>query len=222
MRSFLLFAVLIGAMGAHFAAAPPASAAPPQAAAQALPPGVNSDSRNRLPLVRRENLDATGQKIYDAIGATGPTGLRMHNPVFASYMNQANDHLRTKSGLDARLAEMVILVGAREVDGQYIWTAHEPAARSAGLEAEIIDVLKYRKPLTGVGEREAALIRLGREALGRHKVSPDTFAQAAKFFSTQELVNYVSLMLHYASSGVLLNTFDQQLRPGQTPLLPVP
>jgi hypothetical protein len=29
-------------------------------------------------------------------------------------------------------------------------------------------------------------------------------------------------MLHYASSGTLLNTFDQQLRPGQAPLLPVP
>lgn len=222
MRSFLLFAVLISAMGAYFLAAPPASAVPPQAAAQALPPDVNPYSRNRLPLVRRENLNAAGQKIYDAIGATGPTGIRMHNPVFASYMNQANDHLRTKSGLDPRLAEMVILVGAREVDGQYIWTSHEPSAREAGLASEIIDVIKYRKPLAGVGEKEAALIRLGREALGAHKVSPETFAQAAKFFGPQELVSYVSLMLHYASSGMLLNTFDQHVRPDRRPLLPVP
>jgi 4-carboxymuconolactone decarboxylase len=226
VRYLLLFAAIVGvagAAGAFFLPGTIANALPPQAAAQALPPDVNPDSRNRLPQVRRENLNAEGQKIFDAIGNTGPTGVRIHNPVFASHMNQANDYLRTKSGLDPRLAEMVILVGARAVNGQYIWTAHEPSARDAGLEPAIIEIIKHRRPLTGVGEREAALIRLGREALGdEHKVSPATFAAAAKFFNPHDLVSYVSLMLHYASSGTLLNTFDQQLRPGQTPLLPVP
>ena len=194
----------------------------PHAAAQALPPDVNPESRNRLPQVHRENLDAEGQKIFDDIGATGPAGVRMHNPVFAKYMNQANDYLRTKSGLDARLAEMVILVGAREVDGQYIWTAHEPAAREAGLEDTIIDLIKYRRPLTGVGEKEAALIQLGREAVGERHVRPETFARAAKLYNPHDLVSYLSLMLHYSLSGTLLNAVDQQVRTNQTPLLPIP
>ena len=210
MRSLVLLAVMIAVTGEPFAAA------------QTLPPDVNADSRNRLPQVRRENLDAAGQKIFDAIGNTGPTGVRMHNPEFAIFMNQANDYLRTKSGLDPRLAEMVILVGAREVDGQYIWTAHEPSGRKAGLEDTIIDVIRYRRPLTGMGEKEAALIQLGREAVGEHKVRPETFVEAAKLFNPHDLVSYVSLMLHYALSGTLLNTFDQQVRPTQTPLLPVP
>jgi len=208
MRCLVWLAIVIAA-GAEIAAAQ-------------LPPDVNADSRNRLPQVRRENLDADGQKIFDAIGATGPSGVRMHNPGFAIHMNQANDYLRTKSGLDPRLAEMVILVGAREVDGQYIWTAHEPSARKAGLEDTIIDAIKYRRPLTGMGEKEAALIQLGREAVGAHKVRPETYAQAAKLFNPHDLVSYVSLMLHYSLSGTLLNTFDQQVRPNQTPLLPVP
>ena len=214
MRWYVRLVIVI-ATGAEIVAAP-------QAAAQALPPDVNADSRNRLPQVRRENLDADGQKIFDEIGNTGPSGVRIHNPGFAIHMNQANDYLRTKSGLDPRLRELVILVGAREVDGQYIWTSHEPTARDVGLEDAIIDVIKYRRPLTGMGEKESALIQLGREALGLRKVRPETYARAASLFNNHDLVSYVSLMLHYALSGTLLNTFDQQVRPNQTPLLPVP
>ena len=60
------------------------------------------------------------------------------------------------------------------------------------------------------------------EALGRRKVEPETFARALNLFGRQGIVNVVSLMSHYAATAVLLTTFDQQLRPGQAPLLPMP
>jgi 4-carboxymuconolactone decarboxylase len=118
--------------------------------------------------------------------------------------------------------ELAILVVAREMDSQFEWTAHEPPALRAGLEPRIIDIVKHRRPLTGVGEKEAAIIQLGREALGRRKVEPETFARALDLFGRQGVVNVVSLMSHYAATAMLLTTFDQQLRPGQQPLLPLP
>jgi len=35
-------------------------------------------------------------------------------------------------------------------------------------------------------------------------------------------VNIVSLMGDYASTAILLNAFDQQVRPADKPLLPIP
>ena len=118
--------------------------------------------------------------------------------------------------------ELTILVSAREMDSQFEWTAHELAGLKAGLEQTIIDIVKYRKPITGVGEKEAAIIQLGREALGKHNVGSDTFARALKLFGKQGLVNVVTLMSHYAATAALLTTFYQQLPPGQKPLLPIP
>jgi 4-carboxymuconolactone decarboxylase len=202
------------------------SAKSSQASVATLPKDIYPDTGNRFPAIKREALDEIGKKLYDARGpaadAFGPGGIRLYSPPVAEYMNGVNDYLRRKSGLDPRLVELAILVTARELDCEYVWTAHEPAAQKAGLEQEIIDTVKYRKPLTTLGEKEAVIIRLGRESLGKHKVGSDTFARASKLFGNQGLVNIVSLMGDYASTGILLNSFDQHVRPADKPLLPIP
>jgi 4-carboxymuconolactone decarboxylase len=235
MRPFALLAVLTVAMNARLAAAAQQNTASPpvssQTSARALPPDIDPESLNRLPRVRREDLDDFGKKLYDAVagsgdtrllGLDGPTGIRMHSPRVSEYMSMGNQFLRFGAGIEPRLMELAILVVAREMDSQFEWTAHEPPALRAGLEPRIIDIVKHRRPLTGVGEKEAAIIQLGREALGRRKVEPETFARALDLFGRQGVVNVVSLMSHYAATAMLLTTFDQQLRPGQQPLLPLP
>jgi 4-carboxymuconolactone decarboxylase len=196
-----------------------------QASAVTLPKDIYPETGNRFPAIKREALDETGKKLYDARGpgdAFGPGGIRLYSPPVAGYMTGVNGYLRRKSGLDPRLVELAILVTAREIDCEYVWTAHEPAAQKAGLEQEIIDTVKHRKPLTTVGEKEAVIIRLGRESLGKHKVDSDTFAHALKLFGNQGLVNFVSLMGDYASTAILLNASDQHVRPSDKPLLPIP
>ena len=201
-----------------------------QEAAANFPEDIDPQSRNRLPLVQREELDALGQQLYDESQADGralvwlqgPQGIRLHSPRVSEYMRMGNQFLRYDAGLDPRLVELAILVTAREMDSQFEWTVHEAAARKAGLQQEIIDVVRYRRPVTQLGEREAVLIQLGREALGQHQVSSRTFARALQLFGKRELVNWVSLIGHYAATAVLLTAFDQQLAPEQKPSLPIP
>ena len=137
-------------------------------------------------------------------------------------MTATNDYLRRKSGLDPRLVELAILVTAREMDCVYVWTAHEPAAQKAGLQQEIIDTVKFHRPLTKLAEKDAVIVQLGRDVISKHKVGSDTFARAQKLFGNQGLVNIVALMGDYAATTMLLNVADQHVRPKDTPLLPIP
>jgi 4-carboxymuconolactone decarboxylase len=199
-----------------------ASAKPAQASGQTFPQDVYAETGNRFPIVKREALDETGRKLYDArTDGFGPGGIRLYSPPVADSMGVVNDYLRRKSGLDPRIVELTILVTARETDCEYVWTAHEPAAQKAGLEQSIIDAVKYRRPLTAVGEKEAAIIQLGRETIGKHKASSETFGRAQKLFGNQGLVNLLSLMGDYASTAILLDAADQHVRPADKPLLPL-
>ncbi len=83
-------------------------------------------------------------------------------------------------------------------------------------------MVRYRKPLTGLGEKEGVIIQLGREVFEKRKVASDTFAHALKLFGPKTLVDLSSLMGQYASTSVLLTVFDQQIPTTQKSLLPVP
>jgi 4-carboxymuconolactone decarboxylase len=194
-----------------------------QAWVGALPKDVYPDTGNRFPQIKREELDEAGKKLYDTrVDAFGPGAIRLYSPPVADSMTGINEYLRRKSGLDPRLVELAILVTPREMDCEYVWTAHEPAAQKAGLPQEVIDALKYRKPVTALGEKEAVIIQLGRDSIGKHKVGSDTFARAIKLFGNQGVVNLVSLMGDYAATTMLLNVADQHVRPSDKPLLPIP
>ena len=200
-------------------------------APSAPPSDIYPESGSRLPLVQREDLDEQGQRHYDSYvnpesralaGLRGPGGVRLHSPRVAEPMSAANRYLRYEAGMEPRLRELAILVTAREMDNQFEWTAHEPAGLKEGLEQEIIDIVKYRRPIAGLGEKEALIIRFGRELFQEKKVRSETFARAVEMFGRQGVVNLASLMGNYSATAALLNAVDQQLRPGQTPLLPVP
>jgi 4-carboxymuconolactone decarboxylase len=154
--------------------------------------------------------------------AFGPGAIRQYSPPVAESMTAVNDYLRHKAGLDDRLVELAILVTAREMDCVYVWTAHEPAAIKAGLQQEVIDTVKFRRAPTKLAEKDAIIVQLGRDAIGKHKVSSDAFTRAQKLFGSQGLVNIVALMGDYAATTMLLNVADQHVRPKDTPLLPLP
>lgn len=205
-------------------AASPAAGMPPSSSGGTFPKDIYPETGNRLPAIKRDALDDAGKKLYDERGAVdsfGPGAIRLYSPPVSDHMGAVNDYLRHKSGLDPRLVELAILVMAREADCEYVWTAHEPQGLKAGLKPEIIDIVKYRKSPEGLAEKDAVIIQLGREVMSKHRVSSDVAGRALNLYGKQELVNIVSLMGDYASTAILLNTFDQHVRPTDKPLLPI-
>src|SRR6266566_8894093 len=114
-----------------------AAGKPSQASRGTLPKDIYPDTGNRFPQIKREELNEAGKKLYDTrADAFGPGAIRLYSPPVAETMTSVNEYLRRKSGLDPRLVELAILVTAREMDCEYVWTAHEPAAQKAGLPQE--------------------------------------------------------------------------------------
>ena len=185
-----------------------------------LPDDVYPQSGNRLPVVERDRLEEHRKANYDELispntrtlaGIRGPGGLGLHG---SEDLSQSN--------VDKKTQELARLVVSREMDQDFEWTVHEPVALRFGLDPEIIDVIRYRKSLDGVAEREASIIQLGREIFQNHKVSPETFARAQKQLGNRDLIDLCYYMGNYTRTAILLHTVNAHLPYDRESLLPLP
>jgi 4-carboxymuconolactone decarboxylase len=186
--------------------------------------------------VSRDSLDAVGQQAYDTYvrpgtgyenGPRGPVAMWLHSPVLAEAIFDVRQRVRYGTKKDQRLTELIILSTAREIDHQYEWSAHEPLAQAAGLEQEIIELIKYRRNLAGLpaiaglGATERLLIQFTRELVSEEKVSSDTYAQAIEQFGSEGLMDIVGLIGYYNFVAMTLKAFDVQRPIGTELLLPM-
>ena len=200
-----------------------------------IPGDIYDDSLARLPQVQRSNLNTQGRAAFDTYvspgtgyetGLRGPVGMWMHSPSLASAVFDVRQRVRYGTPKDQRLTELIILSTAREINNQYEWSAHEPLAQTAGLEQEIIEVIKHRRDLTslpeipGLNEVERVLIQFTRELVSEDKVSSDTFRTAINLFGNEGLVDIVGLVGYYNFVAMTLKAFDVQRPVGTELLLP--
>ncbi len=200
-----------------------------------IPDDIFNDSLARLPQVQRSNLDSQGRQAFDTYvspgtgyeaGLRGPVGMWMHSPNLAREVFDVRQRVRYGTPKDQRITELIILSTAREINNQYEWSAHEPLAQVAGLEQEIIEVIKYRKDLNSLpqienfGEIEKILIQFTRELVSEEKVSSGTFDIALNLFGNEGLVDIVGLIGYYNFVAITLKAFDLQRPVGTELLLP--
>ena len=194
-----------------------------------LPKDIDPESRCRLPIVKREELNDIGKRLYDLAadpkgktirGLKGPGGLKLHSPKLADIQRPLNDYLRFETEFSPRNREVAILITARSCDSQFEWAAHEGVALKEGAPKATVEAIKHRLPTSGLEEQDAAIIELGREMFVARKVSSETYARVLKIFGTKNLLDLVSLMGNYAATAALLCAFDMQLDEGVEPMLP--
>ena len=228
MRSIRLILIVSAALAGCVAGVPQREEASKVPTMTTLPKDIYPESRSRLPLPKRA-LDEQGKRVYDSVldpkrptlaGFQGPAGIWLHSPRVGEPFREMNRILRNEVPLAPHLRELAILVTAREFDSQFEWTAHEPVALKEGLDPEILDAVKFRKPVTGAPEKEAAIIAFGRELFRDRKVRAETYAEMVRVFGQTAVVNITALMANYAFTAVMLTAFDQQLHEGRKPLLP--
>lgn len=178
-----------------------------------LPKDVYADSRNRLPLPKRDELDDKHKKSYDAAVAGGKTSAGLQG-VAGIVLHGSSGEIRFESPAGRRLTELSILVGARNSEQNFEWSLHVEEAKRQGVEQNLIDIVRFKKPRAewgaGVGEKEAAILTLGREMAEQHRVTPETYAAALKALGKVALVDLAVTMATRANETPLI-WVDQHL-----------
>ena len=189
-----------------------------------LPSDLDPQSRARLPYLQRKDLDENAQKIFDVLPGrsregvlSGPLAFAAYNPAVAKALFDLHN-AAVAGTLDPHVRELAIMVACRETNYSLEWNAHEASALKAGVDAKVIDVVRTRGPLTGLDEKDAAVIRFGRQMLGDRKMDAATFAKVVQLFGQRGAMDMVAVMNTYAVSGFYAIAVDEHMPPGRPDL----
>jgi 4-carboxymuconolactone decarboxylase len=192
-----------------------------QAQAQAQPPSdIHPVTLSRLPPVTPEDLDDEARRLFNQRQGFTPGPGPAHITVYIPRERSLGIPTGENSPVGPRLFQLAVLIAAREIDQQYEWSAHEPAGLRQGLEQSVIDVVKYDRPVTGLAEKDAALIEFGRTLLRENKVSSELWADMVRLFGRQHTIDLLGIMGDYLRVGIMLNAVNQQQPPSRPALLP--
>ena len=172
----------------------------------------------RTPVVTRESVPESDRSIFDdivrergGVPTEGPGSVMLNAPQVARRALDLAAFLRSQTSLEPRIRELAMLLAARENDCQYIWNAHAPPARAAGLKDEIVDGLRDNSDLMGLSPDESAVVNYGREFFRTHRVSQHNFDTALKLFGRNGLTELTTLLGCYAMLAFNVNAFGAEL-----------
>ncbi|MEO8098072.1 MAG: hypothetical protein ABI811_10255 [Acidobacteriota bacterium] len=200
------------------------------AAAQALPADIDPESYSRLPFIKRAQLTGDALNVYDAVigkdaqgnprptPGTGPAATSLYSPGVALPMDQLNKYIRTIV-VGTAMYQLCTLIAAREFDEAYEWNSHEGGALRAGVDQKTIDAVKFNRPVAGLPEKDALVVRFGRAIFQDRKVSSELYAQVVKQFGQQGMIELAATMGDYAMAAIMLRAIDQHV-PNPTNILP--
>lgn len=187
-----------------------------------LPADLDPQSRARLPYLKSADVDAKGKRVVDIFGkggtVTGPLAFATYNGAVGSALLDLHDASVGNSTLDARTLELAILVACRETNYNLEFNGHEASALKAGVTANLVDVVRKRGALTGLDEKDATVIRFGRQLFTDKKVDSATFAKVVQFWGKRGAMDMVAVMNTYAVSGFFAIAVDEHAPEGRASL----
>jgi 4-carboxymuconolactone decarboxylase len=183
----------------------------------------------RIPLVSREAVPEAERGSYDEFMKSrggrpnvGPYSLLLHMPELARRLEALRTYIRDEASLPQPLQELVMITVAREMDCAFIWYAHAPAARQAGVRGELVDAIRERRDLPNPSPDEQTVVQFARELLQRRRVSRATYDAASNRFGQRGTMTLTNLIACYALLAYNMDTYELEAPAHPTePALPV-
>ena len=185
---------------------------------------LNPDSHARLPYLQKKDFDEANQKTFDTLPGKGkddvlrgPLAFAAYNPAVAKALFDLHN-AAVAGSLTPHTRELAIMVACRETNYNLEWNGHEATALKNGVDAKLLDVVRARGSVTGVDEKDAIVVRFGRQMLTDKKVDSATFAKVQEIYGKKGAMDIVAVMITYADSGFYGIAVNEQPAAGKKPL----
>src|SRR5438445_4811294 len=175
------------------------------------------------PITRRDQVAEEHRAIFDAVAegrgsVRGPFSILMHSPMLCRRHLDVGSYLRFNSHVKPESRELAIVATAREKDCPYVWAAHAPAARKAGISAATVTAVRDRRDLTSLPAGERDVVDYARQLLRSNRVAQPLFDRLQSQHGVPWLVELTCLIGHYGIVAGILNAFEVAPAPDAEPL----
>ncbi len=196
-------------------------------------PSLSKPSASRLPDLRRTDLDAAGQDVWDKIvgtrgselvtgagGLAGPFNAFVHAPDVGRRLSSLGAALRFGTSIERRLTEVAIITVGGHWKAEFEWWAHARMARQQGVPDAVVEAIGNGEdpPFTADDERTVYTVAIELARTG-HLTQP-SYDAARDLLGDAGLVELVSLCGYYTLISYLLNAFTVPVPAGAEPRWP--
>jgi 4-carboxymuconolactone decarboxylase len=188
---------------------------------------------DRLPELRRDQLSAAGQAVWDLLVETrgsnvvtaqgslrGPFNAFVQAPDVGGPLASLGAVLRFGTSFGRRLTELAIITVAAAWQAEYEWTAHARLAREAGVPDAVVDAIGRREAPPFTAADEQIVYSAARQLAADGHLSQAAYDAAHGLLGDAGVVELVALCGYYTTISFILNAFAVPLPPGVPPMWP--
>jgi 4-carboxymuconolactone decarboxylase len=188
---------------------------------------------SRLPELRRDELAAAGQAVWDLIvrtrgshvvtatdGLSGPFNAFVYAPDVGGPLATLGAALRFGSPIEQRLIEVAIITVASQWRADFEWLAHARLAREAGVPDAVVEAIgRGEEPEFTVAD-ERVVYAAVRELVTTGQLTDASYAAVLDLLGDTGTVYLVALCGYYSLISFVLNAFRVPLPAGARPMWP--
>ena len=168
----------------------------------------------RIKLIQnKEDVAPEHAALFDQVAAlrgrvSGPSSVVMHSPRLAQPWNEVSEYLHRQSIVKPRHAELAVCATARHYDCSYIWNAHLPLARQAGVSESTLSQVRDHTALYDFALGETVIVWYVRTLLQNNRVPEGVTMPLITAEGERWLVELTVWIGRYAALAGILNAFD--------------
>jgi len=177
----------------------------------------------RIAALEKDELTPYQTQVHDEIAGArsgavrGPFAIWLRLPELADKANQFGNVMR-RGRLDRRLFELMVLIVARHWSAQYEWYAHERNALAAGIAAETIEAIRFRRLPNFEREDEKLIYEIVGEMHETKSLSQASYDRALAMLGEDCLIELITAAGFYSTVAMVINVFEAPVPGGERPL----